>query len=224
MQELEREKSDMLSHIRDLEKLLQNNGVEVRPFHWNPFPPAFPPSGSYEVLGTSNERWTQVGSVWVKNYMQQNPVATRPRSALNPRSSTLESRPTESFLGLVSDNAPLSSIKGTKLSILGTTIDITSFNSPDVDEPPPGTPARSPLYNKSVMSFLQSSTNINPPPENVKLPSKDEGFTYSEWYFLMIQPFMPILHKPTFIKLVCGFSDTYHIGLIASNSPLTLHS
>jgi hypothetical protein len=210
LQQLEREKRDMLAHIRDLEKLLQGNGIEVRPWHWSPFPQTLPPNPSFDSMGNpvhdseSKDRWAKVGSVWIKNPGQSpTPAKSFPSG---PKSMAFRTRPTEGFLGLSSDTAPLSSISGTTLSILGTTIDLTSFDCPENDGPAPGSPPGAPFYNKSVMSFLQSSTNINPPPDNVDLPSRSDAFTYSEWYFLMIQPFLPMLHKPAFMKLVCLLS------------------
>jgi hypothetical protein len=192
----------MLNHIRELEKLLQNNGVEVRPWEWPNYSTTYPPA-TYDSVGTpvnaSRDQWQLVGSVWVKGEAADK----KPASSGMTRYSLLESRPTDNYLGIgTSDSAPLSSIKGTTLSILGTTIDITSFDAPDMDEPPPGTPIGSPLYNKSVMAFLQSVLNINPQLDNVDLPSRSDAFTYAEWYFLMVSPFLPVLHKPSFLQLV----------------------
>jgi hypothetical protein len=189
----------MLDHIRGLEKLLQNQGVEFRPWDGSSSATAYP-ANSFDNMGNpvnSGEPWRQVGSVWVKG----DAAESKPPSAIT-RYSLLESRPSDNYLGVSSDNAPLSSIKGTTLSILGTTIDIASFDAPDMDEPPVGTPIRSPLYNKSVMAFLQSVLNINPPLDNVELPSRADAFTYAEWYFLMVSPFLPILHQPSFFQLV----------------------
>jgi hypothetical protein len=204
LQQLEREKGAMLVHIRELEQLLKNNGVEVRPWQWPGYNTTYPPGSSFDDLGnpvqdpSSKDQWHQVGLVWVKNNGRQKTPANP--SDYNPWA--LETRPADSYLGVSSDSAPLSSIKGTTLSILGTTIDITSFDAPDMDEPPPGTPIGSPLYNKSVMAFLQSTLNVNPAMGNVELPSRLDAFTYAEWYFLMISPFLPILHKPSFDQLV----------------------
>jgi len=216
LQQLEREKGAMLVHIRELEKLLENNGVEVRPWQWPGYTTTYPPGVSFDHLGnpvqdpSSKDQWHQVGLVWVKNSQQKMPNNNNNNNshAQTPW-SLLSSRPKESYLGVSSDSAPLSSIKGTTLSILGTNIDITCFDAPDMDEPPPGTPIGSPLYNKSAMAFLQSALNINPPLTNVELPPKMEAFRYAEWYFLMIQPFLPILHKPSFMQLV-GFLSFYH--------------
>ncbi|KAF3799061.1 Protein SIP4 [Colletotrichum gloeosporioides] len=191
LQELEREKTDMMNHIRDLEKLLENNGIEVKPWTWAPYGMAYPPPGvTYDHVGNAVEdpaekdAWTKVGSVWVKNYNFKPPA-----SRSFPRSS-LESRPVHNHIGVGGDSALLSSIKGTRLSILGTTIDVTSFDAPDMDEPVPDAKISQPLYNKSLQSFLQSCMNINPP-VNIELPSRSDAFTYSEWYFLMIWPFLP---------------------------------
>lgn len=192
----------MMNHIRDLEKLLENNGIEVKPWTWAPYGMAYPPPGvTYDHMGNAVEdpaekdAWTKVGSVWVKNYNFKPPA-----SRSFPRSS-LESRPVHNHIGVGGDSALLSSIKGTRLSILGTTIDVTSFDAPDMDEPVPDAKISQPLYNKSLQSFLQSCMNINPP-VNIELPSRSDAFTYSEWYFLMIWPFLPVLHKPTFMNIV----------------------
>ena len=199
----------MLGHIRELEQLLGNNGIQVSPWQatGHNTPDAVLDSLAHPTQGQgsselSKDQWQQVGSLWVKNYQQKPP----PTSGYT-RYPLLESRPTETYLGVSSDNAPLSSIKGTTLSVLGTTIDITSFDAPDMDEPLPGTPIGSPLYNKSVMAFLQTVLNMNPPLENVDLPSRQDAFTYAEWYFLMISPFLPILHKPSFLRLLTRIYD-----------------
>jgi hypothetical protein len=191
----------MLNHIRDLENLVRSAGIEVHPWEWAGDGPSPPPL--FDNMGldiqdpNAKDQWAKVGSVWVKNY-QPKTVGLLSRYA---RSSLLQVRPTEDYLGVLTDNAPRSSIKGTKLSILGTTIDITSFDAPDMDEPPSGTPVGT-LYNKSLTAFLRSTFGVNPKLENVELPSRKEAFDYSSWYFLTVHPFMPVLHKPSFLNLV----------------------
>lgn len=202
--QLESEKGAMMVHINDLEKLLEIHGVEVKRWHYPDYATTFPPGVTSDGFGnlvqdpSNKDQWQQAGMVWVKNCRKKIP----PHSAFLPWSQWT-SRPKNSYLGVSSsDSAPLSSIKGTTLSILGTTIDLTSFDAPDMEEPPPGTPIGSPLYNKSVMAFLQSCLNVNPPLGDVDLPSKQDAFRYAEWYFIMIAPFLPILHKPSFLRLV----------------------
>ncbi|KAL1866235.1 hypothetical protein VTK73DRAFT_4850 [Phialemonium thermophilum] len=213
VQQLEREKQNMLRHIKDLETLLRRSQVEVRPWEEETLdtPASTGSAGgpSYGGAGPSasdtaavGDEWTKMGSVWVKKPKKPHRYFGGPS-----RYTLLETRPSASYLGVMSDSAPLSSVKGTTLSVLGKTIDITSFDAPDMDEPAPGTPIGSPLYNKSVMAFLQSTLNVNPPGDTPDLPTRQDAFTYTEWYFLMVQPFMPVLHKPSFLNLLSRIYD-----------------
>lgn len=207
----------MLHHIRDLERLLGDKGVDVKP--WTPRS-AMDPSGPYGA-GSSDDAWTQYGSVKIKGHATsidganiKPPTTVAPSAAaggqiyLSPNfpRSQLESRPEDSSLGVGWDSRPLSSIRGTKLTIMGTTIDTTSFDAPDMDEPPADASIRTPLYNKSVHAFLQSAMGVNPPLQ-IELPSRNDAFTYSQWFFLIMSPYIPVLHQPTFMKLV---SSSFH--------------
>lgn len=208
MQELEREKTDMMSHIRDLEKKLQNNGIDVKPWHSSSFPAESAPNGSADSNDNdmsdstptpradtgAREPWSQPHApTWAKDRPATMSMATTSHHSVN-------SHPADAHLGVGTDQAPLSSIKGTSLSILGSTIDIGSLDVPDMDEPPPSDQGSS-LYNKSVHALLQSVMNVNEP-LTVKLPPRQDAFTYAEWYFVMIHPFHPVLHKPSFKALV----------------------
>ncbi|KAJ2979031.1 hypothetical protein NUW58_g7309 [Xylaria curta] len=126
---------------------------------------------------------------------------------------TVSSRPADAHLGVGIDQAPLSSIKGTSLSILGSTIDIGSLDVPDMDEPPPSAQGSS-IYNKSVQALLQSIMNLNQPLD-IKLPPRQDAFTYAEWYFVMIHPFHPVLHKPSFMALLGQHYDNPNYTLSA---------
>ncbi|KAI0377533.1 fungal-specific transcription factor domain-containing protein [Hypomontagnella monticulosa] len=212
MQELEREKTDMLGHIRDLEKLLHQNGVDVKPWPSSSSVDDSIPDRGMDSM--SNQMQSLVGkSQWAQPQPQLGSSAWSKDQYRPPRipyantlRSTIEPRPTDAHIGVGADQAPLSSVKGTTLSILGSTIDIGSFVTPDMDEPSPDAPDHSPVYNKSVQAMLQSVTNINPPP-HVDYPPRDDAFTYAQWYFLMIYPFHPVLHKPTFMSLLSRLYD-----------------
>ncbi|KAF5672522.1 transcriptional activator acu-15 [Fusarium heterosporum] len=203
LQELEREKSDMLSHIRDLEKLLDKKGVEVKPWEWSPYA-QYPPDVNFDDMGNpipgqKSDNWSQVGSAWFKNSSSNpSPVSSFPK--------TLESRPQENHLGVGLDSAPMSSIGGTRLSILGMTVDFSSFEAPDMDEPPVNESTPAPSYNKSPQALLQSIMRVNPP-RHVDMPSREDAFTYAEWYFMTFSAFLPVLHKPTFMRLLTRMYD-----------------
>ncbi|KAH8743872.1 hypothetical protein F5883DRAFT_609952 [Diaporthe sp. PMI_573] len=206
LQQLEREKEGMMTRLRDMEKLLEDKGIQVRPWQWTP------PYGSSTPLDPDNDpskdQWTQFFSLWVKDASRQPERSLNGYSTTQQASSlrTADPRTADARLGGMAQGAPLCSINGTQLSILGTTIDITSFNAPDVDGPPPGVPNSTPLYNKSLQSFVNSVSKVNPPVE-AHLPSREEAFSYSEWFFVMLGPFMPVLHKPTYLRLLSRVYD-----------------
>ena len=240
MQELEREKTDMLNHIRALEKLLISNGVDVKPWHWSSYHSAsYPPEVVFDSAGnpipdsvagngSSHDGSNHDGSITVNTGVKGSSVAnTKDQWARHSPSSSPWSKPmsisskmptsvtaqsigrpkgTDARLGVCNDKAPLSSIKGTTLSILGSTIDVNSFDVSDMDERPPNAAARTPLYNKSLQAMMQTALNVNPP-LHVEYPPKSDAFTYAEWYFLMIYPFLPVLHKPTFMNLLTRLYD-----------------
>ena len=106
------------------------------------------------------------------------------------------------YLGVSPGNSNLSAINGTALTILGMEIDIADFDSSDMDEPKDGTTSAA-LYNKSYQSFLQTALNINPRKSKVDLPDRELAFQYADWYFLALNPYTPVLHKPTHMALVC---------------------
>lgn len=198
MQELERDKNGMVSRIRELEKLLQENGVEVKPYQEEKADSGTessePPPSEPET-----SEWAQIGSLWVKNYTKKKTYSPRfPRSQLESRSEskgTVAGRPV----------APLNMMRGTKLTFLGTTIDTSSFPVPDVDEPEDPNDT-TPLYNKSAQAFVQTAMGVNPL-VHVDLPSRQEAFTYADWYFMTIGAFIPVLHRPTFMKLLTSMYD-----------------
>ncbi|KAI1424439.1 fungal-specific transcription factor domain-containing protein [Xylaria sp. FL1777] len=224
MQELEREKTDMINHIRDLERKLQKNGIDVKPWHSSSFPADMAPNSRAEsddndtshstptpqpqADTATKEPWSQPGApTWSKDRPAVMSMAATSHSSIR-------SRPADAHLGVGIDQAPLSSIKGTSLSILGSTIDIGSLDAPDMDEPPPSAQGSS-LYNKSVQALQQSIMNINQPLV-VKLPPRQDAFTYAEWYFVMIHPFHPVLHKPSFMALLGQHYDNPNHTLSAA--------
>ncbi|OAA55262.1 c6 zinc finger domain containing protein [Niveomyces insectorum RCEF 264] len=273
LQELEREKAAMTSHIQQLQTLLQGKGVEVFPWHWSPYARFYPPDAVLDNNGNvvqdgATRPWKCLGSVWYRTPVASDASTSNSstRSSTNKgtgvstgNSSTSngsvaaaaatsvaapadtdrkslhetttdasppsdlffdspQSGPIDSYLGVFADRAPLNSVNGTQVSILGTLLDIDADGSSGADgleldrkaEPEnPGAIYQEPvgLYNRSLGSFLRSSMNINPPLTNVELPSRSDAFEYSEWYFLMVNPFAPVLHKPSYMTLLTRIYD-----------------
>ncbi|KND91044.1 Transcriptional activator protein acu-15 [Tolypocladium ophioglossoides CBS 100239] len=205
LQELEREKNGMLARIGDLEKLLRDRGVEIESWQGDSWAQYHPDDVGNAVPGAAlSDNWSKPGSLMAKNHSPK-PPPPPPFTPKFPRSQW-ESRPEQNHIGVGPDNAPLSSIRGTRLSLLGTTIDTTSFDLPDMDEPGDDARPSAPLYNKSIQAFLQSSMGRNPP-LRVDLPPREEAFTYAEWYFMAVGIFLPVLHKPSFMRLLTRIYD-----------------
>lgn len=125
------------------------------------------------------------------------------------------------YLGVSSGNSLLSSIRGTALTVLGMKIDLADYMCSDLDEPEPANFLTKALYNKSYHAFVQTAFSAAPKLEKVQLPARDEGLLYAQWYFRVINPYLPILHKPSFISLVSRptLSNLGNQLLIISSSP-----
>ncbi|KAI7350878.1 hypothetical protein KC354_g12628 [Hortaea werneckii] len=100
----------------------------------------------------------------------------------------------DNYLGVASSNNWLSPIEGTSLALFGTKIDLTEFLPPSPNAEADGL---------SYESFLKHAFNKSSPrPPKPELPSFEEYKMYADVYFVGIQPFIPILHKPDFMSMV----------------------
>lgn len=101
--------------------------------------------------------------------------------------------PSSLYGTLLSQMSPPGSVKDI-LSILGMNINdvITSTSDAEVSAP----------FDKSYQSFLQTAHGVNPKLEKPALPERDDGLTYAQWYFKVIGPYLPVLHKASFMQLV----------------------
>lgn len=194
---LETTNAQLQARIQELERQLGQQGI--------------PNSSKHSVFSEESAQSNGEHALWNG---QSNPSGSF-AMALTPtphnKPSTLDNSETqpllrtgfsgEHHLGIASSNSQLTAIRGTALSILGMEIDIADFTSEDMDEPISIT--HTPLYNKSYQAFLQSTLNVNPKIAKVELPGREEGLTYARWYFRVLNPFLPILHGPVFMTVVC---------------------
>lgn len=193
---IEQQNRDLQQRVRELEQRLIQNGTDVKPS--NGFHDAASPSFNYnQPTSTQAPSWSPVSSAYAPQ--AGNALSSQPQDAAMSR--TRAEGIGDMYLGVSPGNSYLSEIRGTALSILGMTIDIADFECEDMDEPDRSSGPRQ-LYNKSYQAFLQSALNINPAVDSVDLPSREDAFMYAQWYFQVLNPYMPLLHKPTFMKLV----------------------
>ena len=108
------------------------------------------------------------------------------------------------YLGISSGNSLVNSVRGTSMNVLGMEIDLVDYMSPDVDEPDPSNIGR-PIYNKSYRAFIETAFGTSPRllhGSDVELPPREEGLNAADVYFRITNPFTPVVHKPTTMKLV----------------------
>ena len=99
----------------------------------------------------------------------------------------------DNYVGVSSANPLLSSIEGTQLSLFGMKLDLTEFLAPAED------PSSDPLSYQTFLrhAFGQSGAIYKPP-----LPNFAHCTTLAEWYFKAVQVFVPLVHKPEYMKLL----------------------
>ena len=105
------------------------------------------------------------------------------------------------YFGISSGNSLLSSVRGTSMNVLGMEIDLTDYLSRDVDEPDPSQ-INEPIYNKSYRAFVQTAFGLGPKLSEVRLPARSEGMQFAEIFLRITMPFVPVVHKPTYMNLV----------------------
>ncbi|KAH0613746.1 uncharacterized protein H6S33_005632 [Morchella sextelata] len=99
------------------------------------------------------------------------------------------------YLGISSGSSYLSSIKASALSLLGIDIDLS-----DLDPNEPNHPSNA--NDETFSSCLSTIFNVNPNVPKVELPPKEKAYEYVNWFFAVSHPYLPILHQPTFMKML----------------------
>ena len=218
VQSLERRVQELDAHNRELQTRLMSMGVEVKPSDTYLDSTTAPLAQWNETQnsGRNHQRWGS--NSYLNNPANSN--AAQYGSMTNQASATLESDPSifrlpefrgglagDNYLGVSSGNSFLSSIRGTALNVLGMEIDLADYMSADLDDPDPSRPQDEPVYNKSYHAFVRTAFGPNPKPQKPALPIKKEGLMYAQWYFRVINPYLPFLHKPSFISMVSSSSS-----------------
>ena len=211
---LERRLEELEDYIRLLQGRLTSLGQDV---------PSIEPKVKYEDPATAPlVQWHEEQKMGDRSVMDTNGGRTRnlhnggrtlERNMLIRRTSSGESASDlpefrsglagSNYLGVSTGNSLLSSIRGTSMNVLGIEIDLADYMSTDLDEPDP-TPAgtRPPVYNKSYQAFVQTAFGTSPKLSKVELPPRSEGMKYAHVYFRVTNPYIPVIHKPSFIATV----------------------
>ena len=212
VQSLERRLQEIEAHNHELQSRLISLGVEIKPSD-SYLDSAAAPLAEWNQShgsGRNHQRWGSNGHLsnpTNSSAAQYSSMANGSSTALEPDSNLFRlpefrsGLAGDNYLGVSSGNSFLSSIRGTALNVLGMEIDLADYMSADLDDPDLSRQDE-PVYNKSYHAFVRTAFSPNPKLQAPPLPPKKEGLTYGQWYFRVINPYLPFLHKPTFMSMV----------------------
>lgn len=210
VQSVERRLQQLESHCHELENQLAAHGIDVKPSSQH--------SGYPNTLRLSHKD----GHEQLPNPDWYNDAHSTSNGNCDPSTDYVSSRRLsqtdgsvsrlpdfrngltgENYLGVSSGNSLVSSIRGTSLNVLGMEINLADYMHADLDEPNPSDYEKKPMYNKSYYAFILTAFSAKPKPEEVGLPSREEAMKCVEWFFKVVNTYLPVLHRPSFMTLVC---------------------
>ncbi|KAF4637472.1 hypothetical protein G7Y89_g617 [Cudoniella acicularis] len=203
---IEQQNRDLQQQVRELRQKLLQAGIDVKPA--NGYQDATSPGFEYNQSSSQAPAWSPTPSSYTPETANSIVGQQQETNMFRTLPAFRAGCTGDNYLGVSAANSNLSSIKGTVLSILGMEIDIADFESIDMDEPDPSL-GHLQLYNKSYQAFLQTTLNRNPE-QKPDLPPKDQAFTYMDWYFRVINPYVPLLHKPTLLAMLSRFYEPHY--------------
>ncbi|KAF2093612.1 hypothetical protein NA57DRAFT_20991, partial [Rhizodiscina lignyota] len=177
--------------VNEYGQQLRDFGVEVQPIEF-PAPYAPPPPQSWNASATPWAETIQAGP-------HPGPTFNSTVSSLLQALPAFRSgAPGDNYLGVSSASSYLSTITGTSLQFFGMKIDVADFAPNDTDDIT--SPASYEFFVSAVLGRLPV------PQQEMPLPNTEaEMGVYADWYFRTLSPYTPILHKPTFMYMVCRF-------------------
>lgn len=210
VQSLERRLQQLESHCHELEDQLAAHGIDFKPsnqYSDYPDPPGSSHKDGHEPLPRpdwyNDAHSTSNGTC----YPSTDDVSFRRMSQTDGSVSRLpdfrNGLTGENYLGVSSGNSLVSCIRGTSLNVLGMEINLADYMHADLDEPNPSDYEKQPMYNKSYYAFILTAFSAKPKPEEVGLPSRAEAMKCVEWFFKVVNTYLPVLHRPSFMTLVC---------------------
>ena len=207
---LEQRIRELDSHIRGLEGRLASLGADVKPLNVESDSSVAPLLQWNKAQEQGNrQEWEADGYISSVNGNEATYTPSQKDASISPSSDGTNRLPEfrdglagDNYLGVSSGNSYISSIRGTAMNVLGAEIDLADYMSADMDEPDSSTFGTEYPLNKSYRAFVQTAYNSGPKPGKVQLPPEKEGRTYAEWYFRVINPYLPMLHKPSFLATV----------------------
>lgn len=207
LERLEKNAADQLAHIRKLEARLRALGEDVEPYQ-EAYPTTAHLSGApYSGYGDndSSRPWTDGRPISPSQVLLSSPYTDQNKSEPALRLPDLRTGLADKYLGF-STGPMRGSSHEARLNMLGWELNVSDFSTGIADE---ADSVESQLYNQSYASFARSAFADGAKTVTIAPPSEKDGMSYAEGYLAVLNAFLPILHKPTFIDLV---RTGYHKG------------
>ncbi|KAL8919316.1 MAG: hypothetical protein Q9172_005037 [Xanthocarpia lactea] len=214
VQSIERRLQQLELHCYELEEKLAAHGIDAkasRPYSDHPNNHG-PPHKDYQEQLPRLDWYTDTHSI--SNGSRYPSTDYDPLTRLSQNDGSVSRLPDfrsgltgENYLGVSSGNSLVSSIRGTSLNVLGMEINLADYMHADLDEPNPLDYEKKPIYNKSYYAFILTAFSAKPKPEEVGLPPREEAMKCTEWFFKVVYPYLPVLHRPSFMKLINRIYD-----------------
>lgn len=179
---IEQDNAILKHHLIELQQQLREAGVEPKP------PPQY-----IALQNLHQQQWSQAGggSKGGRRVGSEANVFAQPTVGFQNCDG-------DRYGGVLSANSYLSHIKGTSLSVFGMEVDLADYISDEEDAP---------MSYAAMMTSITSAAPNMTPPEKARLPENlAECQTLANTYLVVLNPWMPALHKPDFLRLVsCSF-------------------
>jgi hypothetical protein len=121
-------------------------------------------------------------------------------STHTPRQYT---RPPLIFDGVDGDELHSGPVNGTNVDIFDGDVDIAGFQCPELEEYDEDVVPRFNHSKTSIVNTMYGVQRVDDP----KLPSKEQALKYVNHYLVFMWPYVPIVHRTSFIQLVNKFYD-----------------
>ena len=195
LERLARNAIDQFACIRALEARLRALGEDVRPYE-EAYPTTAHLMGSPalkfdEDEGESDHRRDSLSS-GIPIALHTGHVG----ETSGPQLPDLRTGQVDKYLG-VSTASSIISAHESKLKMLGYELPISTSDTFDDSER-----GESQQYSRSYKSFITSTFDGGARSLHVELPAREEGLAYADGYLRVLNAFLPILHKQTFLSLV----------------------
>ncbi|KAL8638690.1 MAG: hypothetical protein Q9228_004181 [Teloschistes exilis] len=214
VQSVERRLHQLENHCHNLEARLASVGVHVEPpsqydevsdtlrpqFEEPPGQPSLPEWRNRTHSTSNGDRASSANFDFSRRLSQADTSVSRLPDFRNGLTG-------DNYLGVSSGNSLVSSIRGTSLNVLGMEIDLTDYTHDDLDEPDPADYEKKPVYNKSYYAFILTAFSAKPKPQEMGLPPREEGMKCAEWFFRVVNPYLPVIHRPSGMKLLNRMYD-----------------